>query len=181
MLAALALPLALAACPGRTSPWSNIEHSERSAAIANRTRVDVYFDVAWPRELQLLPSGTRAVSFFVFRDEVFLVKTTAVRESGAETARSTVRLFPGSYIVRARAYGTDLPTDASPVLARGATSFTLAEGTEPVVAIDMVPWASPVPESPLDPSPTPTPKFPSGGGASPGESSEPGGIDLTVN
>lgn len=116
--------------------------------------------VRWPSgggwSVQAMPPETKSVTFHISKGEVPTQVFTLIREPGSETASRSVMLFPGEYIVRVRAFGTDSPKDESPVLASGARSFSVTEGQDPqTVVIILTIHPSPAPEPAL-PSPAPS-------------------------
>ncbi|GEM_PF-6023288 len=133
---------------------------------------EITFGVEWPRRfIQTIPSGTNTVTFFVLRDGLQITKATVFRDPEIPQPTKNVKLFPGDYVVQVRAFESLTPTSASSVLAQGAAAFTVVQGQDLTVEVNLKALESPVPASPFPtatpilPSPTPEASPPPSGGS----------------
>ncbi|MNS01614.1 Ycf48-like protein [compost metagenome] len=156
-------PHSIAPGPPNGGPSLRTDSSQRGGEHSET--IDHSFGVRWPetgdRSIQAMPAETQSVTFHISSDDVPVQVFTLIRAPGSETASRSVPLYPGDYTVRVRAYATDSPNDASPVVASGARSFSVVEGQAPQrVVITLAIHPNPEPASPLpsvEPSSTPTP------------------------
>lgn len=154
------------------------------AAVHQHRQQEVTFGVEWPtRVIQTIPLNANTVTFFVFQNGVQISQASVYRNPSIPEPTTNLELFPGNYAVHVRAYESLTPTEASPVLAQGAATFTVTQGQDMTVGVDLTSLASPSPGAPfptispsssLSPSPMPTP--------SPSPVAQTGGtgLDLTI-
>lgn len=123
---------------------------------------EVMFGVQWPeRQVMVIPEETLAVTFFVQQNGQTITSVTISRSPEIPHPTKSIRLYPGEYVVIAKAYSTFLPNENTPAIAQGNSSFSVYSGEETTVEVYLnpAPDASPTPSPTLFPSPSPTPSL----------------------